>query len=306
MANNRLSSATIFALAVSLVCLGSEARPGEAVRTPLPESATGVAAQANDSVDAALAEVLIEVHDTLSKVQLAMLGVYQLSKSDELDSSLFYELQPGVDAAVGELARLRPDDPLRQKLVQAAGQLLAGERAALENAINCVVLNKDPSGRSSAQAEDFAKRAVAALNAVTDQVAALGPELRELAGSSPAFFKALPSEMRYFLGLAERRSKLVLGADVMARDPFLLVVVGDRTLAGRLGLRAGDRVISAAGRRFAAEDDVEDLKLVVEANLGRTLKVLVNRRGKMKMLSLKVPGEIPPESLRAPGAFPWL
>ncbi|HYA49267.1 MAG TPA: hypothetical protein VEG35_06165 [Burkholderiales bacterium] len=302
MPDKKILSAMVLALAGLLVCLGRGAGPAGAVRSVRPSPP----AQANDAIDGALAAALIEVHDTLSRAQLATRGVYQMTKSEELDSSLFYDLQPGVDGAVGELARQRPDDPLRQKLVQATGQLLAGERAALENAINCAVLNKDTSGRSAAQAEDFAKRAIAALNGVTDQVLALGPDFRVLADASPSFLKALPVEMRYFLGLAERKSRLLLGADVMARNPFLLVVVGDRTLAGRLGLRSGDRIIAVGGRRFTADDDVEDFKLAVEANLGRTLKVLVDRRGKMKTLSLKVPAEIAPEFLRAQGAFPWL
>jgi hypothetical protein len=306
MPEKKILVAFILCLAGSLACLGQETTPADMSRKFLPSVAASAAAQANDAVDTVLAAALIEVHDTLSRALFATRSVYQMTKSDNLDSSFFYDIQAYVDSAVDRLSRQKPGDPLRGKLVQAVSEMLAGERAALEYDINCAVLNKDGSGRSAAQAEDFGRRAIAALSSVPDQILARGPDFRQLAESSPEFLKALPVEMRYFLGLTERRSKLVLGADVMAGDPFLLIFMGDRTLADKLGLRAGDRIVSAGGRRFKADDDVEDFKLVVEANLGRVLKVLVNRRGKMKALQLKIPAEIPQESLRAQGAFPWL
>lgn len=306
MPEKKILVAFVLCLAVSLACLGQEATPAAVSRNALPSAAASAAVPANDAVDTVLAAALIEVHDTLSRALLATRSVYQMTKSDNLDSSFFYDIQPYVDSAVDQLSRVKPGDPLRERLVQAVSQMLAGERAALEYDINCAVLNKDGSGRSAAQAEGFGRRAIAALSSVPDQILARGPDFRQLAEASPEFLKALPFEMRYFLGLTERRSKLVLGADVMAGDPFLLIFVGDRTLADKLGLRAGDRIVAAGGRRFKADDDVEDFKLVIEANLGRMLKVLVNRRGKVKTLPLKIPAEISPEFLRPQGAFPWL
>lgn len=306
MPEKKILVAFVLCLAASLACLGREATPATMSRNALPSVAARAAVQVNDAADTVLAAALIEVHDTLSRALFATRSVYQMTKSDNLDSSFFYDIQPYVDSAVAQLSRVKLGDPLRERLVQAVIQMLTGERAALEYDINCAVLNKDGSGRSAAQAEDFGRRAIAALSSVQDQILARGPDFRQLAEASPEFLKALPVEMRYFLGLTERRSKLVLGADVMAGDPFLLIVVGDRTLADKLGLRAGDRILSAGGRRFKADDDVEDFKLVVEASLGRMLKVLVNRRGKVKTLPLKIPAEISPEFLRPQDAFPWL
>jgi hypothetical protein len=306
MPEKKILVAFVLCLAVSLACLGREATPAAMSRNALPSVAASAAVQANDAVDTVLAAALIEVHDTLSRALFATRSVHQMTKSDNLDSSFFYDIQSYVDSAIDQLSRVKPGDPLRERLVQAVSQMLAGERAALEYDINCAVLNKDGSGRSAAQAEDFGRRAIAALSSVPDQILARGPDFRQLAEASPEFLKGLPVEMRYFLGLTERRSKLVLGADVMAGDPFLLIFVGDRTLADKLGLRTGDRVVSAGGRRFKADDDVEDFKLVIEANLGRMLKVLVNRRGKLKTLPLKIPAEISPDFLRPQGAFPWL
>jgi len=65
----------------------------------------------------------------------------------------------------------------------------------------------------------------------------------------------------------------------------------------KLGLRAGDTVRSAGGREFTPKDSLEDLKMIIQENLGKTLQVIVDRDGKSKTLPLKIPKAISGEYL---------
>ena len=111
---------------------------------------------------------------------------------------------------------------------------------------------------------------------------------------------ALPTEMRYFLGVVDRRSKLTLGVYNSAKNPFYIMGLMQSTLSEKLGLRAGDTIISAGGRTFKAGDDIEDFKLMIEANPGGVLEVAVDRGGKMKPLSMKIPPDVLQKYLRNP------
>jgi S1-C subfamily serine protease len=60
----------------------------------------------------------------------------------------------------------------------------------------------------------------------------------------------------------------------------------------KLGLNPGDTIISAGGRTFKAEDDIEDFKLMIEGNPGGVLEVNVKRGSKIKTLSMKIPPDV--------------
>jgi hypothetical protein len=190
---------------------------------------------------------------------------------------------------------------LRQKLIQATTQLIVKEKQAIEYDINCANLNKDtPPSKAMPQAEDFARRATALLNSIPSQVQSLHQGFRQLAQSSPEFLKALSSEMRYFLGVADRKSKLVLGAYLAANNPFYLLGLINNQLGEKLGLQGGDTIISAEGRTFKAEDDIEDFKLMIEAKPGGVIDVVVNRNGNVKAWSMKIPRDLLQKYVRTP------
>ncbi len=250
----------------------------------------------NDAVDAGIASALISVHDIYCSTFPMTLNIFWTTKYSTLDNAVLYGWQSSLDNVNTQLEWLKTDDPLREKVIQAAGQLFARMKASLEYDIKCNVLNNDNSGKNTAQAEDFSKRAISTLNSVLDQISLLTPDFRRLAEISPEFMKALPIEMRYFLGLAERRSKLYLGAQVSSVKPYYLINSGTG-LADKLGLRSGDTIISAGGREFQATDDIEEFKLLIEANLGRVLEVVVDRKGKRKTLQSNIPAKMPEKFL---------
>ena len=253
----------------------------------------------NASVDASLAATLIKVHDFWSSYTLFSERIYSITRYGNLGRLDLYKVQSDLDNDIAQLGWLKTDDPLRQKLIQATGQLLAKEKQALEYDINCANLNKNtPPSKAVPQAEDFGRRASALLNSIPSQVQSLHPDFRQLAQGSPEFLNALPTEMRYFLGVVDRKSKLTLGVYNSAKNPFYIKGLMQSTLGEKLGLRDGDTIISAGGRTFKADDDIEDFKLMIEANPGGVLEVVVSRGDKMKSLSMKIPPDVLQKYLR--------
>jgi hypothetical protein len=271
----------------------------QAAAQPAPGSST--ARGPNAAVDASLAAALIKVHDFWCSYTLFSERIYAITRYGNLGRLDLYKVQSDLDNDIAQLGWLKTDDTLRQKLIQATGQLLAKEKQALEYDINCANLNKDtPPSKAVPRAEDFGKRASALLNAIPGQVQSLHPDFRQLAQGSPEFLNALPIEMRYFLGVVDRKSKLVLGAYMPAKNPFFIQGLIQYKLGEKLGLHDGDTIISAGGRTFKADDDIEDFKLMIEANPGGALEVVVNRGGKMKSLLIKIPPDVLQKYLRTP------
>jgi len=271
----------------------------QAAAQPAPGSSA--ARGPNAAVDASLAATLFEVHDFWSSYTLFSERIYSITRYGNLGRLDLYKVQSDLDNDIAQLGWLKTDDPLRQKLIQATGQLLAKEKQALEYDINCANLNKNtPPSKAVPQAEDFGRRATALLHSIPGQVQSLHPDFRQLAQGSPEFLNALPTEMRYFLGVVDRKSKLVLGAYMPAKNPFFIQGLIQYNLGEKLGLHDGDTIISAGGRTFKADDDIEDFKLMIEANPGGALEVVVNRGGKMKTLSMKIPPDVLQKYLRTP------
>ena len=266
-----------------------------------PAPGNSAARGPNAAVDASLAATLIKVHDFSCSYTLFSERIYSITRYGNLGRLDLYQVQSDLDNDIAQLGWLKTDDPLRQKLIQATGQLLAKEKQALEFDINCASLNKNtPPSKAVPQAEDFGKRASALLNSIPGQVQSLQPDFRQLAQGSPEFLNALPIEMRYFLGVVDRKSKLVLGAYMPAKNPFFIQGLIQYKLGEKLGLHDGDMIISAGGRMFKADDDIEDFKLMIEANPGGALDVVVNRGGKIKTLSMKIPPDVLQKYLRTP------
>lgn len=272
-----------------------------------PAVPTAVAASPDsEEIDAALAAALTNLHDWWAIYGPFSRDIYRISLYNNLKNLDLYTVQSKIDSAINSLRWLKPADALRDKLVPMVAQLLASERQAIDLDLQCWLLNKDaPPGKRNPQAEDAARRAAALFEAVPPQVASLRGDFRRLAQESPKFLAPLPPEMRYVLGLDPRKSKLTLGIYLQAVAPMqVLSFAVAKPLAGELGLRGGDLIVSAAGREFKPQDDMEDFKLLVESNAGRTLEVVVQRGSKLKTLQVKVSADVVQRYGRTPGDAP--
>ncbi len=248
---------------------------------------------ANQEIDANLAAAMINIHDWWAIYGPLSGVIYRASLYSNMKNLDLYTVQSQIDSSINSLRWLKAADPLRDRLVSVAVQLLASERQAIDLDLQCWLLNKDAApGKRNPQAEDAARRATALFEAVPPQVASLRGYFQQLAASSPSFLTPLSSEMRYFLGIEERKSKLVLGVYLHSAATMQIFNLVPHGLAVALGLRSGELVVSAGGRSFNPKDDMEDFKLLVEENAGRTLEVVVKRSGKLKTLKLTVPADV--------------
>jgi hypothetical protein len=118
----------------------------------------------------------------------------------------------------------------------------------------------------------------------------LPPEtVNDLKGSQ-AFAAALPVDKRVRMGLSNDPRDVRLGADYYQSTPTMLAVVDKGGLADKMGFKAGDRIISVSGQPIAS---IWDFKLMLRANAGKKLSVLVERKGKQETVGASVPSQLP-------------
>lgn len=248
-----------------------------------------------DEVDARLGRAFLAVTESDACLSWA----WELSRGYGFKNGVpgdFYQAQQTLDTATASLTEIRTDDELRLRIGRGLVQILATQKAAGESFIRGVVAGQQAK-TWIAQADDALKRANSFRQAATQQIAGLKADLVALEAASPKFREFLPFEQRYVLGLAERPSGFKLGVTTYPRNPFYLLVVIADGVGHKIGLRPGDLVVSAAGRSFTVTDDFEELKVLIKANLGKTIPAVVERDGKTQTVKLKIPKEIPKDAL---------
>ncbi|HKC12594.1 MAG TPA: PDZ domain-containing protein [Vicinamibacteria bacterium] len=117
----------------------------------------------------------------------------------------------------------------------------------------------------------------------------LPPEALAVLKTSTSFTEAVPLEHRQELGLAADARDFDLGAKSFQSTPNMLAVVTKGGLAHELGFRAGDRLVSANGQPVSS---IWDLKLVMNANMAKKIRVVFEREGKREVHEIKIPARI--------------
>jgi len=260
-------------------------------------------ALADEEIDTRLGQALL----TFSEDRTARLILARSSKGYGYLNGVpqaLYGSQQTLQASLGRLAETQPADPLRQRLVKAAVQVIKTQLSATEIYIQAIVVGQAAKDWN-AQAKDLEKRGDALAGEAGVQLGAIKDDLAVLEQASAKFREFLPREQRCQLGMAPRPSGFGLGVFVYAGDPLRVAYIiwqseYGNTLGYKLGLRGGDKIISAGEKRFTAENDFEDFKLFLKDKLGQTLPAVVERDGKEKAIKLKIPKEIPKDALINP------
>jgi hypothetical protein len=115
------------------------------------------------------------------------------------------------------------------------------------------------------------------------------PEALAVLKSSKPFTEAVPVDHRAELGLTADARDFDLGAKSFQSTANMLAVVHKGGLAHELGFRAGDRLVSANGQLVSS---VWDLKLVMRANMGKKIRVILEREGKREDREIKIPAQV--------------
>jgi hypothetical protein len=207
-----------------------------------------------------------------------------------------YNEQIRFQQALREISGINTEDPLRSRALAAAVTAGRNHNQAVEYFIQSIVVGQQADSWT-AQAEDIFRRSQAHLQIVFDTLSAPQSGVAELLEASPEFSEALLPETVYDLGLAPRPSSFRIGFVSRPETPFHLLVVLPEGFGASLGFRPGDRIISAGGHTFGEGECIEDLKMIIQENLGKTLAVVVEREGKTQTLDVKLRKEIPAQHL---------
>ncbi len=103
------------------------------------------------------------------------------------------------------------------------------------------------------------------------------------------FVDRLPKEIKISLDIIHDTDWFPLAIQSFARNPLCFLVVDNNGLGHKLGFKSGDIIVSINGKR---PSDLLELKKIIKANLGNTVKVVVLREGKEKKLNIKIPKNV--------------
>lgn len=107
---------------------------------------------------------------------------------------------------------------------------------------------------------------------------------------SKSFSDELPIDLKYSYGIIESKSGFKLAIDCYSRNPLYLVTVYEDGFAYKLGFRNEDKLLAVNNKSLYT---LEDFKVIIKDNLGKRIEVQIERDGKKKTLSIKLPKELP-------------
>jgi hypothetical protein len=112
---------------------------------------------------------------------------------------------------------------------------------------------------------------------------------------SKAYLDALPDTIKLMYGIIEDPTgRFTLGGYFYSWNASYLVDVSNSGFGFTLGLRAGDTLLSAAGKEPLT---ILGLRQLITENLGKKIVVLLKRDGKKESVIMQIPVWIPEEAL---------
>jgi hypothetical protein len=207
-----------------------------------------------------------------------------------------YNEQIRFQQVLGKTSGIKTEDALRSRALAAAVTAGRNQNQAIEYFIQSIVVGQQADSWTP-QAEDLFRRCQAHLQIVVDTLSNPESKVADLMEASEEFREALLPETTYDLGLVPRPSSFRIGVVARPETPFSLLVVLPDSFGASLGLRPGDRIVSAGGHTFGERESLEDFKMIIQDNLGKPLAVVVEREGKTQTLNVKLPKEIPAQHL---------
>lgn len=266
-------------------------------QTPSQEGPTAPAStiQPNDVIDKQLAEAMVTLYDFIAAYRYSDTMVAGTGFRSGVPQ-LFYKYQQQAESAMNKLALVRAGDEAREQFIQDTKLTFADCLKAWDYYKTAILIAQDAT-IWTAQPTDLWNKSHALIYSIPTERAVLRTEAQGLASTSPVFKEALPLEIQYALSVVERPSGFATGVISFARDPFLIIAVMPGSPAEKIGLYSGDKIISVGANVFQPSGSQEEFNLLIKDNLGKKLKVVIERSGKQDTFTLKIPKEIPKEYL---------
>lgn len=206
---------------------------------------------------------------------------------------IVYDYNAKLELSMVRLNGIETQEPQIAKFVKSC---LQGGRNMLvaSDLFSKAVLSGQHAQAWNAAAQDLTKRFFSYRN-LSNQIIQEG--IKDFITYYPVFKEKLPAGIIYDLGVEKRPSIFRIGVSTYAREPLHIWHVYPETIASSIGLQNGDIMKEVAGRKFGEGDNLEDFKLVLQENLGRTIPITVIRGGKDFTFDVTMPDPIPKQYL---------
>jgi hypothetical protein len=242
----------------------------------------GEGATRTETIDALLAHALVTQLDARSALEstwsmvIGKRGGYSQGVPLYLDASA-----KGIAGDMEELKAVHSDDPNRESVRKRLLERLKNLQRSVDLAMRAI--------RAAGAGNGWTPEANAPLDLYWEFYRAGPPvdssEITVFSGS-PTIRNALPRDALIFAGIAQDSCGYALGAEAWVNAPMLIASVGKDSYAERLGLQAGDEILSIGGTAF---DSMTELKSHLAALAGKRVDIVVKRDGVNIALHPKVP-----------------
>ncbi|MEA3508440.1 MAG: PDZ domain-containing protein [Synergistota bacterium] len=244
--------------------------------------------------DEQLAQSLVTIYDHL-KILIWSSRKLQKDFTQTIPQEL-YDYQLKLQQTIHYLSEIKTEDPLRNRVLAKTIEVAKLDLSASEHVIKAVVMAKQANAATPA-CNDTWDRGVARSNLANEIRGSIKGDMATLYRQSPTLQNNMPNDLFYFTGIKPRPSCFRIGTENLISSPFYLLVVYPGSFASELGLKPGDLIISANGKKMQQGNSIEDFKMIIQNNLGKKIDVVVERGGKEQTLTLDIPETIPARHL---------
>ena len=250
-----------------------------------PNDSPQAAAEGNAALDKRLADCFVTLSDALTALAMADSLLRKAGGNPYtvgVPPFVYVQQHALVSEGVG-LQLARSADPAREQARVEVARRLVAANDSLDLLVQAV---RAAQGEGSwyGSPNDLLAQSMARASEFTSPYPAGVKALALSAG-----FQALVSKIGV-MGLAEDTTGFRLGVACWVRSPLDLADVAKNSLADKMGLRAGDKLLSVGGLE---PKSMLDLKAAIKGNPGGRLKIVVARDGKRKEWEASIPRELP-------------
>jgi len=230
-----------------------------------------------------LANLAISISDfTAAIVYLSTENVMKDNGFRKSIPYVFYQKQTEIEISAQKLGDFSSNDATVQNIKNAfineTARLLSSAKLLIES-INLARRNEGWGYQSS----DLLNQSAGLFKANSK----VETEIFDYLSENDDFLNSLPKDLREIYGRDNEELSFLFGVYVFNEDPTLILVVDRNTLAEKIGLRDGDRILSL---NDISVENIYDIKKILLENRSKIIEIIIIRDGERETLEELVPG----------------
>jgi S1-C subfamily serine protease len=241
-----------------------------------------------DEFDKTLSQTLI-FSETL-KILLAWVNVKVMERRFGFESGMppqGYAIKSDADAWMIKMTNLLSPDPVREKWRSFTIDVLKKRIQEFELVLKAIKTAQINRGFTP-EANELLREAQSLR--IREPLVVISKEDRDVLKNSKYFMGNFPLDLQIDYNFIDNDEEFKLGVYVFPKNPTVLTIFLKDSLASQIGLKEGDKVIGANGSLF---DTLHSFKMFLKGNLGKKIKITVQRAGKIQDIELKIPTLLP-------------